>query len=92
MDATAAAGTTTPTDWTLSADGPTPITGTSGSAAVTGAGVEVGDYDLSEADGPDGYIASDWSCDGATVPDGTITAALGDDITCTITNTAVAPN
>ncbi|MDD9350389.1 hypothetical protein, partial [Mumia sp.] len=51
-------GSAEATEWTLSADGPTPISGATGSDAVTGATVEAGEYDLSEVDGPAGYAAS----------------------------------
>ena len=51
-------GATTPaTAWTLSAAGPTPISGSSGSDAVTVAPVQVGTYTLAES-GPLGYEAS----------------------------------
>ena len=58
-------GATTPaTEWTLSAAGPTPISGATGSPAVTAAPVQVGTYNLAES-GPTGYTASDWVCTGA---------------------------
>ncbi len=85
-------GTAVPADWTLSADGPTPISGSSGSPAVTRATVTAGTYELSEADGPTGYTASAWMCTGGTASTGTaVTVAVGNSATCTITNTAVAP-
>ena len=59
-------GTAVPTDWTLRADGPTPLSGTSGSAAVTDQTVTPGTYTLSEIDGPDGYTPSNWSCTGGS--------------------------
>ena len=83
--------TATPADWTLAAAGPTPLTGTSGTPAVTGAAVQVGDYGLSESGGPTGYTASAWVCVGAPVTSGTVTIGLDQDVTCTITNTAVPP-
>ena len=79
------------TDWTLAADGPTPLTGPSGSPAVTAAPVQAGAYALSESGGPSGYSASTWSCVGAPVASGTVTIALGQNAICTITNTAVPP-
>ncbi|MCL3838415.1 prealbumin-like fold domain-containing protein [Aeromicrobium duanguangcaii] len=79
-------GTAEPTAWTLTADGPTPISGASGSETVTGAAVDAGAYDLSEADGPAGYTASDWTCTGATLEGTTVTVANGADVSCTITN------
>src|SRR5207342_1489624 len=66
-------GTALPTAWTLAAAGPTPISGTTGSAPVTNATVNAGSYTLSEANGPPGYTASAWSCSGGAV-------------TCTINN------
>ena len=55
-------GTAVPTAWTLAAAGPTPITGATGSAAVTNAQVNAGTYTLSESGGPAGYAAGAWSC------------------------------
>ncbi|KQX08225.1 hypothetical protein [Leifsonia sp. Root1293] len=83
-------GSASPTDWVLSAAGPTPITGATGSTAVTAAEVLPGDYVLSESDGPDGYTAGDWTCVGGTVADDTVTVDWGDDVVCSITNTAVS--
>ena len=74
-------------DWDLSADGPTPISGESGTAAVTAAEVDPGEYTLDESEGPPGYSAGDWTCEGATVLDGIVTLSTGDDATCTIVNT-----
>ena len=81
-------GTATPTQWTLSAAGPTPITGTSGSTAVTNAPVSAGPYTLSESTGPAGYTAGTWSCTGATVTGSTVTVPVGGNVSCTIVNTA----
>jgi uncharacterized repeat protein (TIGR01451 family)/fimbrial isopeptide formation D2 family protein len=81
-------GTAVPSDWTLSADGPTPITGAGNSAEVTDQPVDAGSYDLSEADGPDGYTASAWECVGGSQSGASVDIAVGDDVTCTITNTA----
>ncbi|MBP1079174.1 hypothetical protein JOD63_003142 [Microbacterium terrae] len=83
--------TTSPTAWTLTAEGTTTISGATGSAAVTLAVVAAGTYELSES-GPTGYTASDWSCTGtAESTADTVTVVSGDAATCTITNTAVAP-
>jgi uncharacterized repeat protein (TIGR01451 family) len=79
-------GAAAPTEWTLSADGPTPISGATGSDAVTGAPVDAGTYELSEV-GPHGYKASDWVCEGGTQEGASITVPLGGAATCTITNT-----
>jgi hypothetical protein len=65
------------------------VSGTSGSDAVTGRPVPPGDYTLTESGGPDGYEAGDWTCTGAPVTDGVVTVADGDDVVCTIVNTAV---
>ena len=47
-------GTALPTAWTLSAVGPTPISGHTGDPAITDAAVEAGTYALAESDGPSG--------------------------------------
>ncbi|SER74925.1 LPXTG-motif cell wall anchor domain-containing protein [Propionibacterium cyclohexanicum] len=81
-------GTAQPTDWTLTATGPTPISGVTGSTAVSNATVKPGTYSLSEGAGPAGYQASAWTCTGpgATQSAGTVTLAQGAQATCTITN------
>ncbi len=79
--------TAVPTDWTLSAAGPTPISGATGSAAVTNAAVQVGTYTLGES-GPPGYTAGSWTCEGGTAVNGTITLVEQQAATCTIVNTA----
>ncbi|MFI9018679.1 hypothetical protein ACIGZI_32055 [Streptomyces griseus] len=84
-------GTAEPGDWTLTADGPEDLSGTSGSEDVTDVTVPSGTYTLGESDGPDGYRAEGWSCTGSggeNVPviDDRVTLAAGDDITCTLTN------
>jgi hypothetical protein len=76
----------TANDWTLSANGPTPLSGDGG---VDKTQVLTGTYDLSEAGGPSAYDASDWVCtgEGLSQSDGnTVVISNGDDITCTITN------
>ena len=55
-------GTAVPTDWTLNATGPTPISGVTGSAAVTNATVNAGNYTIFESNGPPGYVSGAWSC------------------------------
>jgi len=80
-------GTAVADDWTLTATGPTGISGTSG--VESGTDFDAGSYDLSEA-GPAGYTASDWVCVGGSQADAdTVNIGLGDDVTCTITNTAM---
>ena len=83
-------GTAVATAWTLSAAGPTPISGTTGSGSVTNATVTPGIYNLSESGGPSGYTAAaNWSCvvnGAAPVAENSVTLANGDSVTCTITN------
>jgi hypothetical protein len=76
-------GTSVPTDFTLTADGPTPISGDGG--ATSDATFQPGTYTLSET-GPAGYDASAWVCVGGSQSDDQITLALGESATCTITN------
>ncbi|MFB9647817.1 hypothetical protein [Curtobacterium pusillum] len=91
--------------WTLTAQGPSNISGPGNSGQVTNQPVRVnsGPYTLSESGGPaggGGYTASPWTC---TYTDGSggsgslpvsgsnqVTIALGQAVTCTITNTATA--
>ncbi|HET7734574.1 MAG TPA: SpaA isopeptide-forming pilin-related protein [Nocardioidaceae bacterium] len=87
-------GTATVADFPLSADGPTDITDViSGTQAATSVLVDPGTYTLSESNpnGLTGYSASNWSCVGNndSGSDGQVTLALGDTVTCTITNTAI---
>jgi uncharacterized repeat protein (TIGR01451 family) len=81
-------GATANTAWTLSASGPTPISGASGSTQVTNATVNAGVYNLSESNGPSGYTASGWVCTGTGTQNDsdTVTLANGQSATCTITN------
>jgi len=79
-------GTAINTDWTLSADGPTPISGVDGDASITAAAVDAGVYTLSESAGPDGYTASDWSCLGGSLIGDQLTLGTGESASCTINN------
>ncbi len=82
-------GTATLQDFTLSAAGPTPISGASGTPAVTAVTVASGSYTLSETNLP-GYTASDFSCTvngGAAASGNALTLANGDSAVCTVTNT-----
>ncbi|MCA5924270.1 collagen-binding domain-containing protein [Curtobacterium oceanosedimentum] len=81
-------GDAAPDDWTLTATGPATVSGRSGSDAVTDQTVPAGDYQLSESDGPDGYESGDWACTGAPVADAVVSVSDGDDVVCTIVNTA----
>ena len=77
-------GTAVATDWTLTAGGPTPISGAGGT--TSGATFSAGSYDLSES-GPTGYSASAWVCEGTGTQSGaSIALDLGESATCTITN------
>ena len=85
-------GTAVDTDWTLTADGPTDgVSGVEGDPSITNTPVNPGNYTLTETGGPAGYTATAWTCQNAagdpvTVTDATIPVALGDNLTCTITN------
>jgi hypothetical protein len=81
-------GNAAESDWNLTATGPTTISGAGASGStdvVSGATFAAGSYVLSESTGPSGYTPSGWACSNGD-NDGTITVALGDDITCSITN------
>ncbi|WP_206447925.1 LPXTG cell wall anchor domain-containing protein [Agrococcus sp. KRD186] len=86
-------GTAVRTDWTLTATGTSQSpSGAHGSDAVTTVEVDAGVYELSEADGPDGYAASEWSCtDGVQLEGSTLTLAEGQTTVCTITNDDIGP-
>ena len=82
-------GTQPATAWTLSATGPTSISGATGSAAVTQASVSPGTYTLSESTLPAGYSATPYSCainGGVPASGNGITLAMGDTAVCTIHN------
>lgn len=82
-------GTQTADAWTLTATGPTTISGLTGSAAVTGVTVDPGNYVLSES-GPAGYTATQYSCSfngTAPVLATSLTLNNGNTVVCTITNT-----
>ncbi|MGK2924644.1 MAG: DUF4215 domain-containing protein [Lysobacterales bacterium] len=88
-------GTALPSAWTLSAAGPTPISGpgAAGSTDVqSGASFAAGTYTLSESVGPAGYTASAWNCTGGSQNGNQITLTLGQAATCTITNNDNAPS
>ena len=81
-------GTAQPSEWTLSADGPTPISG-AGSASSDGS-FSAGTYTLSEF-GPANFAASGWGCDGGSQNANSITVALGESAICTIVNDDIQP-
>ena len=74
-------GTAVTTDFTLSAAGPTPISGAGG---VSGS-VNAGTYTLSETSVA-GYTGGSWSCVGGSQTAASIVLALGESATCTINN------
>ena len=72
--------------WTLTATGPTTITGITGAPAVTNAPVNTGTYTLSET-GPAGYAAGNWSCTAGTLTGSSLVLPLNSvSATCTINN------
>src|SRR3989338_604272 len=85
-------GSADTTDWTLSADGPTSISGEGG--VESGADFAAGTYTLSEeasdgeSEATDGYTPGSWSCTNEVAggEGNKITLALGQSTTCTITN------
>lgn len=79
-------GTALLTDFVLSATGPAPITGVSGTSSVTKTVVQPGTYILAETTVP-GYSAGNWVCTGATdVSENKISLEPGDHAICIITN------
>ncbi|MFD9851583.1 hypothetical protein ACFWXZ_04835 [[Kitasatospora] papulosa] len=79
--------TAQPGDWTLTANGPENLYGTSGSTAVTDVTVPPpGAYTLGETGGPEGYRPTGWECEDAPVTNDQVTLAAGDAVTCTLTN------
>jgi predicted CXXCH cytochrome family protein len=85
-------GTAAATDWTLSATGPTTISGSSGDSGITNAAVVAGTYALAESGGPTGYDAGPWSCTGGTLIGSSLVLADGETATCSITNTFIPPD
>lgn len=81
-------GTAVPADFTLSANGPTPVSGAAGNAAVTAAAVDAGSYTLSETNLP-GYTPGTYACvvnGGAPVSGNNLALVPGDAAICTVTN------
>jgi hypothetical protein len=85
-------GTADVTDWTLYADGPTDLSGTSGVAS--GETFKAGSYILSE-DSEEWttaqYDPSNWDCEEANLDGATLSIGLGESVTCTVTNDDIAP-
>ncbi|MCC6986286.1 MAG: sortase [Anaerolineales bacterium] len=80
-------GTAVNTDWTLTATGPSTISGIEVDAAITSAGVSAGNYTLTES-GPANYTQTAITCTGGADTDGSdgLTLALGEVVTCTFFN------
>ncbi|GEM_PF-2254732 len=79
-------GSATSSAWTLTATGPTTISG-AGPTVLSDSTFVAGSYSLSESGGPSGYTASSWVCVGASqTGTNTVALAVGDSATCTITN------
>jgi uncharacterized repeat protein (TIGR01451 family) len=83
-------GTATTSSVTLSATGPTTISGLSGATAVTNAAVNAGTYTLTET-GLAGYSAGTWSCTSGTLTGSSLVLTVGQTSTCTINNNDIAP-
>ncbi len=88
-------GTAHESAWTISATGPTSISGPGAAGSndvVSGSDFKAGTYTLSESAGPSGYSASAWSCTNNVAVNGQrqITLANGQSTVCTITNSDVA--
>jgi uncharacterized repeat protein (TIGR01451 family) len=83
-------GLATTTSVTLSATGPTNISGVSGAGAVTNAGVNAGTYALAET-ALAGYTASAWSCTAGTLSGSNLTLNVGQTASCTINNNDIGP-
>src|SRR5207249_2632964 len=76
-------GAAQPTDFTLSANGPTPISGSGGAESD----VKAGSYSLPDAS-PLGYGAGAWTCVGGTQTGASVTLGPGQSAVCTIINVA----
>jgi len=81
-------GMRTKTEWTLSANGPTPISGAGG--VVSAGSFKAGTYTLDES-GPSDYTKGNWDCGYTQVHNNQIVINLGDNVTCTIVNNDKAP-
>jgi hypothetical protein len=79
-------GTAVATDWTLTADGPTDISGEGG--ATSGSSFDAGTYTLSESAGPTGYTNGSWNCTNnvSVNANNEIKLGLGESTECTVYN------
>jgi uncharacterized repeat protein (TIGR01451 family) len=80
-------GTNVDTDFTLTATGPTTVTGIEGVASITNAIVDPGTYVLTES-GPAtvNYIQGSWSCTAGTLTGNSLALLAGQTASCAITN------
>lgn len=74
--------------WTLSADGPTPLSGPG--ATVSDTGLSAGSYILSVS-GPAGYRASAWTCAGGVQSGNAIALASDSSVVCRISHDDIPP-
>lgn len=81
-------GTSIASNWILNANGPTPISGAGG--VISDNTFSAGTYSLSESTGPIGYQASQWVCVGGSQAGDSVSLALGESATCTVTNDDLA--
>lgn len=79
-------GSATVSNFTLSANGPSSISGISGTDAVTARRVAVGVYNLQESTSVTGYVPGTWTCTAGTLVGSQLTLADGQNATCTINN------
>ena len=89
-------GSASESDWTLSATGPSTISGPGAVGTpdvVSGPTFKAGTYTLAETGGPAGYSASAWSCTNGVVVNGSsqITLLPGQTTVCSITNDDIGP-
>ncbi len=81
-------GVATTANFTLTATGPTIITGISAAPAVTNAMINIGTYTLSESSLAS-YTGGAWSCSAGTLTGSSLVLGSSNNATCTITNTFV---
>ena len=80
-------GTNADTDFTLTATGPTAITGVEGAATVTNAIVNPGTYVLTESGAATAaYTQGTWTCTAGTLTGNSLALIAGQTASCTITN------
>ena len=85
-------GEANPWDWTLTATGPTTISGSGNEgeyeySVQSGPEFSAGDYTLSESGQLENYFDSEWNCEGAENEGDSLTLLPGQEAVCTITNT-----